>query len=76
MPEESNLVLRGDQIVGQITSVGRSAVLAKIVGLAFTSADEAGVGRPIHIKLTDGRMVVGTVAALPFYDPENKRQEL
>ncbi len=69
-------MLRGDDIVGQVTSVGRSPVLAKIIGLAFTSADQAEPGDPIHIKLTDGDVARGRVATLPFYDPENKRQEL
>lgn len=76
VPEESNVVLRGDAIVGQVTSVARSPVLQKIVGLAFMAADQSAPGDAIHIKLTDGRVVAGAVATLPFYDPENKRQEL
>ncbi|MFQ6022916.1 MAG: FAD-dependent oxidoreductase [Acidiferrobacterales bacterium] len=76
LPEESNLVLKGDQIVGQVTSVGWSTVLEKIIGLAFTAADQSEPGDPIYVKLTNRRLVKGRVTKLPFYDPENKRQEL
>ncbi len=75
-PEESNLVLQGETIVGHITSVARSPVLEKIIGLAFTSTDAAAPGCAIRIKRTDGGLLEGRVAALPFYDPDNRRQAL
>ncbi|MFQ5755638.1 MAG: FAD-dependent oxidoreductase [Acidiferrobacterales bacterium] len=75
-PEESNLILHGDTIVGHITSVTRSPVLEKIIGLAFTSASVADSGAAMRIKLSNGQVVVASVTALPFYDPDNKRQEM
>ncbi|MFQ5935986.1 MAG: 2Fe-2S iron-sulfur cluster-binding protein [Acidiferrobacterales bacterium] len=76
VPEESNLVLRGGDIIGHVTSVTRSPTLEKIIGLAFTAADEAQAGHPIRIKHTSGQVLEGRVATLPFYDPDNGRQEL
>jgi sarcosine oxidase subunit alpha len=75
MPEESNLVLSEDRIVGHITSVARSPVLNKIVGMAYAQADTEP-GNKISIKLTDGRIVNADVVSMPFYDPDNKRQEM
>lgn len=75
VPEESNLVLSGDTIVGHITSVVRSSVLNKIVGMAYAQTD-AEPGTRISIKLTDSRIVTANVVTMPFYDPDNKRQEM
>lgn len=75
MPEESNIVLHGNTITGHVTSVARSPVLDKIIGMAYARSD-AEPGDTISIKLTDGRAVQAGVVTLPFYDPENMRQEL
>lgn len=76
LPEESNLVLRDGEMVGFIASVARSPNLNKIVGLAYTAADEAEPGSPLRIRLTSGKDLEGTVVAPHFYDPDNKRQEM
>ncbi|MFQ6017451.1 MAG: glycine cleavage T C-terminal barrel domain-containing protein, partial [Kiloniellaceae bacterium] len=76
LPEESNLVLRGGEIVGFVTSVARASAGERIIGLAYVHPDDAEVGRPIEIKLDTGRVIRAEVAALPFYDPDNKRQEM
>ncbi|MGH8504008.1 MAG: 2Fe-2S iron-sulfur cluster-binding protein [Gammaproteobacteria bacterium] len=75
VPEESNIVVDGDRITGQVTSVARSPVLHKIIGMAYAHAG-AGTGDIIHIKLTGGRVVDAKVIDMPFYDPQNKRQEM
>jgi sarcosine oxidase subunit alpha len=75
MPEESNIVLHGNMITGHVTSVARSPVLDKVIGMAYARSDTAP-GDTISIKLTDGRIVQAGVVTMPFYDPENKRQEL
>ena len=75
-PVESNLVMRDDAMVGFITSVVRSPALGKVIGLAYTAADAAAPGSPIHFRLTSGETVEGRVCAPHFYDPENKRQEM
>jgi sarcosine oxidase subunit alpha len=75
VPEESNIVVDGNTVTGQLTSVARSPVLHRIVGLAYADA-KMQTGDVIHIKLSDGTMVDAQVVDTPFYDPENKRQEM
>jgi sarcosine oxidase subunit alpha len=74
-PQESNLILEGETVVGMITSVARSPSLNKIVGLTYAPR-AVEPGSSITIKLSDGNRITGKVAATPFYDPENKRQEM
>ncbi len=76
MPGESNLVLRGNTIAGFVTSVVRSPNLEKVIGLAYVHPDDAEVGKPIEIKLDSGRKLGAEVVPLPFYDPDNQRQEM
>jgi sarcosine oxidase, subunit alpha len=51
-------------------------VLNKVVGLAFVAPDQAAPGSRFDIKIEAGQIVRGVVAKPPFYDPENKRQEM
>ncbi len=76
MPDESNLVLRGGEIVGFVTSVVRSPALDKVIGLAYAHADDAELGNTIRIKVDSGQVVAATVASPHFYDPDNTRQEM
>ncbi len=74
-PEESNLILDGNAIVGHITSVGYSPTLDRIVGMGYAKADTEP-GTSIHIKLKSGKLQFAQVVDMPFYDPENKRQNM
>ncbi len=74
LPEECHLVFKGEDIVGRVTSIVRSPTLGQPIGMAYTAPDRAEPGMPILIKGPMGRYIQGTVAALPFYDPENRRQ--
>ena len=76
MPKECHLVLRGEEITGRVTSVGYSPALGQVVGLAFVAADQASPGKRFEIKIEGGEIVTGVVTKPPFYDPENKRQEM
>jgi sarcosine oxidase subunit alpha len=76
MPKECHLVVRGGEITGRVTSVAYSPVLAKVVGLAFVAVDQAAVGTEFDVKVEGGRRVRAVVTKPPFYDPDNKRQEL
>lgn len=76
VPFECNLVIRDYEIVGRVTSAADSPACGGIVGLAYLHPDDAGPGTEFHIKLDDGKFVTGTVASIPFYDPDNKRQEM
>jgi sarcosine oxidase subunit alpha len=76
LPQECNLTLKGGEIVGRVTSAVRSASLQKILGLAYVAPEQQAPGTRIDIKLSDGTVVQGEVATVPFYDPDNQRQEL
>jgi sarcosine oxidase subunit alpha len=77
VPEECHLTVRGDEIVGRVTSAVRSPSLGdKIVGLAYVAPDQAEPGKTFDIKVAGGRLIQGKVIPIPFYDPENKRQEM
>ena len=76
MPGESNLVLRGNGMVGFVTSVVRSPALGKVIGLAYADPDDAEAGTTIRIKVDSGEVVNATVASPHFYDPDNTRQEM
>lgn len=76
MPGESNLILRDGTVAGFITSVVRSPFLEKVIGLAYVHPDDAEVGKRLEIKLDSGRKLGAHVVPLPFYDPDNQRQEM
>jgi sarcosine oxidase, subunit alpha len=76
MPKECHLIIRNGDIAGRITSVTRSPTLGKVVGLAYLPPDLAEPGHRFEIRIDGGRMVKAETVATPFYDPENKRQEL
>jgi sarcosine oxidase subunit alpha len=75
-PKECHLVIRNGDIAGRVTSVVRSPTLGKVVGLAYLPPDLAEPGNRFEIRVDGGRMVAAETVATPFYDPENKRQEL
>jgi sarcosine oxidase subunit alpha len=75
-PEECHLVVRGRDIVGRVTSAVRSPSLDKVVGLAYVAPDQAEPGKTFDIKVERGRVIQAQVIPIPFYDPENKRQEM
>lgn len=74
-PLESNLVIEDDEMVGRVTSIGRSATLKKVIGLAMISTDYSMANNVLSIKLTDGRFVKAKVVKTPFYDPEGLMQK-
>ena len=75
LPIESNIILDGNNIVGHITSVAHSPSLNKIIGLAYAKTDTEP-GMHINIKLSSGTTIQAPVVDMPFYDPQNKRQEM
>ncbi len=75
-PEECRLVIRDGEITGRVTSCAFSPILEKVIGLAYVAPDQAERDGRFEIKLDGGRRDEAEVAALPFYDPENRRQEL
>jgi sarcosine oxidase subunit alpha len=75
LPEECHLIFEQDEIVGRVTSIAHRSTLGYALGMAFLRPDLAEPGRTVHIKLDNGKLVSAEVAALPFYDPDNRRQE-
>ena len=76
LPEECNLTLAAGEIVGRVTSIENSAACGRPIGLAYVRPEMTGSGEQFEIKLSDGQCVTAEVATLPFYDPENLRQQL
>jgi sarcosine oxidase subunit alpha len=76
LPEECHLTVRAGEIVGRVTSVVRSPALGRVIGLAYVAPDQAEVGSTFHIKGPGGRLIAAEVVPVPFYDPDNQRQEL
>jgi len=75
-PLEGHLVLKGPDISGNVTSCEYSQTLDRIIGLAYAAFDQATPGQQIPIRVEGGVIVQATVVKLPFFDPENQRQEL
>ena len=76
IPQESHLILEGNQMTGRVTSCSYSPTLEKAIGLAYVSPSSATNGSSIVIKSSNGILVCATVVGLPFYDPNTARQEL
>lgn len=74
-PEEGHLVLDGDTITGVVTSCEYSAVLNRIIGLAYSAPSQKHVDSFLPIRV-DGNIINATIEKLPFYDAPNQRQEL
>jgi len=75
-PEEGHLVLRGDDISGNVTSCEYSPVLDAVIGLAYVGIEQAETGNTFRIRVNNGKEVQAVVTELPFYDAGNKRQEM
>ncbi len=76
LPQESHLVIDGRDMIGRVTSCGRSPTLGKIVGLAYVPPGLAEPGSRFTIRCDHGADVIAHAVATPFYDPDNERQEL
>jgi sarcosine oxidase subunit alpha len=75
-PLEGHLVLNGSDISGNVTSCEYSFSADAIIGLAYAGADQAEPGMHLPIRVEGGEVVQARVVQLPFYDPQNARQEL
>ena len=74
-PEECHLILDGETIVGRVTSIARDSTLKHPIGMAFVEPRLASPGSPLAIRTAPGTTVTGEVCSLPFYDPDNLRQQ-
>ena len=76
VPCECHLVLSGNQMTGRVTSVAYSPSLGQVIGLAYVSPEQAVTGSEFEIKVGQGQRVKAIATTLPFYDPDNLRQQL
>jgi sarcosine oxidase subunit alpha len=76
VPSECHLVLSGDKITGRVTSVAKSPSLGQVIGLAYVAPEQAVTGSEFEIKLGQRQRVKARATELPFYDPDNSRQQL
>ena len=76
LPQECNLTLRNGDIAGRVTSIAHSPARGSAIGLAYVAPEQTAIGSLFDIKLSDGELLQAQVTALPFYDPDNKRQEM
>jgi sarcosine oxidase subunit alpha len=76
-PQECNLIITNGDIAGRVTSVALRTIFGagRGIGLAFVLPEMASPGMKIHIRLSSGRMFEAEVAKIPFYDPDNLRQQ-
>ena len=78
LPEEGNQIVQpgkgpiGLQIIGRVTSVRRSPILNKVIGLCWLPDGMTNPGQEFSIRVR-GELKTGRVVILPFYDPENAR---
>ena len=74
VPLENHLVIHRGDIVGRVTSIAGRSTVGRVIGLGFVRPDLTEAGTKIEIR-GDRRPLRAEVAALPFYDPENQRQQ-
>lgn len=74
-PEEGHLVIKGPDVSGNVTSCEFSPATGSIIGMAYAAAEDADPGKCISIRVDGGDVVEAEVVSLPFYDPDNLRQE-
>ena len=75
-PKECHLVIDEQGIAGRVTSIAFSAATGRTIGFAYVRPEQAKEGTAFSVRLSDGRMVQACVAATPFYDPKNLRQQV
>jgi sarcosine oxidase subunit alpha len=64
---EANLLIRGGEIAGRITSIGDSPTLNRTIGLALAEPHLAEVGTALSFRASDGRMIDARVVPMQFH---------
>ena len=75
-PLENHLIFAGSEVAGRVTSVAFSPSLERVIGLAYVPPALAETGTALTIQGAGGQLIAAEVSKTPFYDPENRRQEM
>jgi sarcosine oxidase subunit alpha len=73
-PAEGCQVVEHGMPVGRVTSARFSPTLQQVIGLAWVPPARSSLGESFLIRC-NGSDLSAVVTALPFYDPEGKRQK-
>ena len=74
VPPEASLIVKGDRILGRITSSRMSPTLRRSICMALVSEDSSGAGTSVTVRLPDGRNVSAVVTErLAHFDPKGAR---
>lgn len=76
IPAENQLIVRGEKMIGRVTSCAWSPTLRKIIGLAYVPPVLQEPGSEFTIKLDARNMLSARTTSTPFYDPKGERQSL
>jgi sarcosine oxidase subunit alpha len=75
-PKEGHLVIRDNDVSGNVTSCEYSPTVGAIIGMAYTHIKDSAPGSAMHIRIDNGKSVMASVVKLPFFDPSNLRQDV
>jgi sarcosine oxidase subunit alpha len=75
IPKECHLVIEDGDIAGRVTSCARGVGAGGVIGLAYVRPHQATPGQAIEIRGDRAPPIAAVVVELPFYDPDNQRQE-
>ncbi len=75
IPKECHLVIENGDIAGRVTSCARGVGTEGVIGLAYVRPHQATPGQAIEIRGDRAPPIAAVVVKLPFYDPDNQRQE-
>jgi sarcosine oxidase subunit alpha len=75
-PKEGHLVIRDNDVSGNVTSCEYSPTVGAIIGMAYTHIKDSAPGSALHIRIDNGKSVMASVVKLPFFDPSNLRQDV
>lgn len=67
---ECNLVIRGDEIEGRVTSIAYSPTLQRVVGFAYVAPQHSAVGSSFQVRADSGALVHATVMPFHFLDSQ------
>jgi sarcosine oxidase subunit alpha len=74
--KECHLIISNGDMVGRVTSVSYSPTLKMVIGLAYLPPDRTEAGTTFTIRVDSGALIPATVTSIPFYDPQNARQNV